>query len=154
MATMQIAICTSGVRPTILRGDYPEIAESWVQGPVCRCDRSLSDTYCFWHQCDKIAYIDDKVWQRLLEVNMTRTIEATFDGEVLLLDEPLDLKPNTRVRVTIETSGASQIAGKASQGSLRELFGSVDLGYPTGEDNESIDADLAREYASTNEETP
>ena len=84
---------------------------------------------------------------------MTRTIEATFDGEVLLLDEPLDLKPNTRVRVTIETSDAPRISGKGSQGSLRELFGSVDLGNPTGANNESIDADLAREYASTHEET-
>ena len=27
-------------------------------------------------------------------------------------------------------------------------FGEVDLGYPTGVDNESIDADLAREYAN------
>ena len=82
---------------------------------------------------------------------MTR-IEATFDSEALILDEPLDLKPHTRVRVTIEPSGAPQISGKASEGSLRELFGSVDLGYPTGADNESIDADLAREYASTHEE--
>ena len=80
---------------------------------------------------------------------MTRTLEATFDGEVLLLDEPLDLKPNTRVRVTIETSGAPHISGNAFRGSLRELFGSVDLGHPTGADNERIDADLAREYAST-----
>ena len=31
-------------------------------------------------------------------------------------------------------------------------FGSVDLGYATGSDNESIDADLAREYGSTHEE--
>ena len=84
---------------------------------------------------------------------MTRTIEATFDGEVLLLDEPLDLEPNTRVRVTIETSDAPHVSGKAAQGSVRELFGSVDLGYPTGADNESIDADLAREYGSTHEET-
>ena len=83
---------------------------------------------------------------------MTRTLEATFDGEALILDEPLDLKPHTRVRVIIEPSGAPQISGKASEGSLRELFGSVDLGYPTGADNESIDADLAREYASTHEE--
>ena len=83
---------------------------------------------------------------------MTRTLEATFDGEALILDEPLDLKPNTRVRVTIETRGAPQRSGTDSQGSLRELFGSVDLGYPTGADNESIDADLAREYASTHEE--
>ena len=82
---------------------------------------------------------------------MTRTVEATFDGEVLLLDEPLDLEPNTRVRVTIETSLPHR-PGKASHGSLRELFGSVDLGYSTGADNESIDSDLTREYASTHEE--
>ena len=36
-------------------------------------------------------------------------------------------------------------------GSLRELFGSVDLGYPTGADNESTDADLAREYPGRQE---
>ena len=34
---------------------------------------------------------------------MTRTVNATFDGDVLRTDEPVDLKPNTRVRVTIET---------------------------------------------------
>lgn len=54
-------------------------------------------------------------------------------------------------RVTIETSGAPQRSSTDSQGSFRELFGSVDLGNPTGADNESIDADLAREYASTHE---
>lgn len=84
---------------------------------------------------------------------MTRTLEATFDGEALIPDEPLDLKPNTRVRVTIETSSSPNRSGKVSRGGLRELFGSVDLGHPTGADNESIDADLAREYASTHEET-
>lgn len=30
------------------------------------------------------------------------TVHATFDGEVLRLEEPLQLPPNTRVRVTIE----------------------------------------------------
>lgn len=30
-------------------------------------------------------------------------------------------------------------------------IGSVSLGHPTGSDNESIDADLAREYTSTHE---
>lgn len=34
---------------------------------------------------------------------MTRTVNATFDGNVLRTDEPVDLEPNTRVRVTIET---------------------------------------------------
>ena len=83
---------------------------------------------------------------------MTRTLEATFDGKALIPDEPLDLKPSTRVRVTIETSRAPHTPGKGAQGGLRELFGSVDLGYPTGADNETIDADLAREYACTHEE--
>jgi hypothetical protein len=31
-------------------------------------------------------------------------------------------------------------------------FGSVDLGYPLGIDNEQIDADLVREYGSTHED--
>ena len=31
-------------------------------------------------------------------------------------------------------------------------FGAVDLGYPTGVDNEQIDADLAGEYAATHED--
>jgi hypothetical protein len=30
---------------------------------------------------------------------MTKTIEAVFDGVMLRPDEPLDLPPNTRVRV-------------------------------------------------------
>jgi hypothetical protein len=36
-------------------------------------------------------------------IHMTKTLLATFDGEVLRPEEPLSLSPNTRVRVTIET---------------------------------------------------
>ena len=35
---------------------------------------------------------------------MTRTMTAMFDGEVLRPDEPVDLEPNTRVRITIDPS--------------------------------------------------
>lgn len=35
---------------------------------------------------------------------MTKTLEATFDGKVLHPDEPLELAPDTRVRITIETT--------------------------------------------------
>lgn len=35
---------------------------------------------------------------------MSRIIEAVFDGEVLRPEEPLELQPNTRVRITIEES--------------------------------------------------
>ena len=33
---------------------------------------------------------------------MSKTIEAVYDGEVLRPDEPLELQPNTRVRLTID----------------------------------------------------
>lgn len=33
---------------------------------------------------------------------MTQSLDAVFDGKVLRPDQPLDLKPNTRVRITIE----------------------------------------------------
>jgi hypothetical protein len=36
--------------------------------------------------------------------------------------------------------------------SIREFFGTVSLGHPTGADNESIDRDLAREYGATHDE--
>ncbi len=39
-----------------------------------------------------------------------------------------------------------------STGSVRDLFGSVSLGYATGADNESIDADLAKSYLDTHED--
>jgi len=35
---------------------------------------------------------------------MTTTLNAVYDGEVLRLDEPIELEPNTPVRITIETS--------------------------------------------------
>jgi hypothetical protein len=35
---------------------------------------------------------------------MTTILEATYDGEALRLDEPIELPPNTRVRVTIEAA--------------------------------------------------
>jgi hypothetical protein len=41
---------------------------------------------------------------------MTKTLQAVFDGQVLRPEEPLDLKPNTPVRITIDTG-----TGKKSQ---------------------------------------
>jgi hypothetical protein len=40
---------------------------------------------------------------------MTKTIEAVFDGETLRPDEPLELVPNRRVRLTIETPSPSGV---------------------------------------------
>lgn len=41
----------------------------------------------------------------------------------------------------------------AAQERFRPHIGAANLGYATGADNESIDRDLAREYAETHEET-
>lgn len=40
-----------------------------------------------------------------------------------------------------------------AHGLSRKYFGTFDLGHPVGTDNEQIDADLAREYGSTHEES-
>ena len=42
---------------------------------------------------------------------MTRSIEAVFDGTTLRPDEPLELPPNTRVRLTIESLATSTQGG-------------------------------------------
>ena len=42
---------------------------------------------------------------------MTKTIEALFDGVTLRPDEPLELPPNTRVRLTIESVTTAGTAG-------------------------------------------
>ncbi len=33
---------------------------------------------------------------------MTKTLDAIYDGDVLKLAEPLDLPPNTKVKITVE----------------------------------------------------
>ena len=42
---------------------------------------------------------------------------------------------------------------QAARARFERHFGEVDLGYVTGVDNEQIDADLAREYANTHEDS-
>jgi hypothetical protein len=42
---------------------------------------------------------------------------------------------------------------RAARERFAKHFGAVNLGYPTGADNESIDADLAREYADRHEDS-
>lgn len=39
---------------------------------------------------------------------MSQTLDATFDGNVFRPDRPIELEPNTRVRITIEPSPISE----------------------------------------------
>ena len=52
---------------------------------------------------------------------MSRTVEAIFDGEVLRPDEPLDLEPNTRVRVTVEEKLANRPKNRSFLRTARSL---------------------------------
>jgi hypothetical protein len=47
---------------------------------------------------------------------MTHLVHATYDGSSLQLDEPLPLEPNTRVRVSVETSGTEKSSDLPSTG--------------------------------------
>ena len=47
---------------------------------------------------------------------MSQTLDATFDGSVFRPDQPIELEPNTRVRITIEPSPSP---GQNSQSFLR-----------------------------------
>ncbi len=73
------------------------------------------------------------------------------NGKVLAL-EPIDEIYEGK-EVTITLPDKSKTNGETkSAGGIREMFGSVSLGHPTGSDNESIDADLGRKYGLTHED--
>lgn len=58
---------------------------------------------------------------------MTRTVQAVFDGEVLRPQEPLDLEPQTRVQITIETI----LESKENSRSFLDLAASLNLEGPS-----------------------
>jgi predicted DNA-binding antitoxin AbrB/MazE fold protein len=40
---------------------------------------------------------------------MTKNLDAFYDGEVLRLSQPINLRPNTRVRITLETNDQEEM---------------------------------------------
>ena len=52
---------------------------------------------------------------------MVKTLHATFDGQVLRPEEDLVLKPNTRVRITIETLDLPEVKGRSFLKTARSL---------------------------------
>lgn len=59
---------------------------------------------------------------------MVKTIEAFFDGRVLLPDEPLELEPNTRVEITIKSQKRRRKKKKAV--SFLDVASSLNLDGP------------------------
>lgn len=75
--------------------------------------------------------------------------EAKSPGELVVaaIERQFAVPPSS------EQSPTTVPENQGSPGLVRTYFGTFDLGYAVGADNESIDADLAREYGSTHEES-
>ena len=83
---------------------------------------------------------------------MSVTVEAVYENGTLKLNAPVPFKEHEAVRVTIESASSTAASATERAADLARLMahaGAVDLGKPTGTDNESIEADLAREYGSS-----
>lgn len=85
--------------------------------------------------------IPQQIYELLQEVapRMGKTIEE------LAIEWVAKYSPKPRPQLSEEER-------KAAMDRLLRHAGAASLGYPTGADNESIDADLAREYGSSHEE--
>ncbi len=86
---------------------------------------------------------------------MSVTVEAVYENGVLKPNEPLPFKEHETVRITVEPALTCAVSATKYTADLARIMthaGAVDLGRPTGADNESIDADLAREYGSSHED--
>lgn len=77
---------------------------------------------------------------------MQTTIQEIYQRNILPLSEAEQLKLASLILEKVTKQRSESEKGK---GNIRDLFGSVGLGYATGTDNESIDADLARTYLDT-----
>lgn len=57
---------------------------------------------------------------------MTKRLTATFDGQVLRPDTPLDLQPNTRCVITVEVPESQPRVAEDAWTVLEKAAGSVD----------------------------
>ena len=82
-----------------------------------------------------------------------QSVSEIYARSIRPLGEGEKLELATLILEDISQSKKRETNGHAAgSDGLVELFGSVSLGHPTGADNENIDADLAREYASRHED--
>jgi predicted DNA-binding antitoxin AbrB/MazE fold protein len=49
------------------------------------------------------------------EIHVTTVIDATFDGEVFRPSQPVQLEPNTQVRLTVESSSSETTRPKLGE---------------------------------------
>jgi len=81
--------------------------------------------------------------------------ENVYDPLVKVAEEvgqPLEEWVLARLRAYVPRVALSDQERAMAMSRLMRHAGAVNLGHPTGADNERIDTDLAREYSSTHEE--
>ena len=87
---------------------------------------------------------------------MIRTLELPDDvyRDLIEAAEAEGLPPAAWIRshISAHPAGSARPVISRDEAMARLLRHTVSLGYPTGTDNEQIDADLAREYGETHEE--
>lgn len=81
---------------------------------------------------------------------MQTNIQEIYRQNILPLSDSEQLKLASLILENITKPSNGDNA--KSKGSVRDLFGSGSLGYATGADNDSIDADLAKAYLDTHED--
>ena len=82
---------------------------------------------------------------------MQNNIQEVYREQILPLGEKERLK--LAALIINDISNQTENDGeKKGAGGIRELFGSVSLGFATGLDNEKIDEDLGNEYGATHED--
>lgn len=86
-----------------------------------------------------------------MEHKLTITLPEDVFRPLIETAESEGVSPE-QVVTRLVKAGTSRRTKPPQHGRLRELFGSIDMGYATGADNESIDRDLAREYSATHED--
>ena len=68
--------------------------------------------------------------QRVIRV-MSQTIPAHFDGQHILLDEPVELEPNTKLLVTVLSNEDEEEAWhRLSAKRLQDAYGEEEEEYP------------------------
>lgn len=82
---------------------------------------------------------------------MSGNVQELYQQAVLPLPEQARLELVALIINDMMQKRALNGEQRRSEKKLSGLFGSASLGYATGVDNETIDADLAREYANTHE---
>lgn len=75
-----------------------------------------------------------------------QTVSEIYSTSIKPLGDGEKLEIAALILEDISRDKKKKINGGSNGNGIRDMFGSVSLGHPTGAGNESIDADLAREY--------